>query len=474
LQPANECAALAPTLTSEASSRAVGVIETARHWSAEIEAAVAFALTCLAYSLGAAQSLDYDSSITVGYFVATPSLLDPFRREHGFNNHPLFSFADHLVYSLGGRGEVPLRALPIIFGAATVAILAWWCARRWGVLAGAAAAIVTASNPLFASLSREVRGYSLLSLCALLSTLLFLRLSTRDRTRSGGIAYVVALAVGIGAHLYGLFLIPLQAAVVISRRELTRTWLIRWASAAVLGGLAYIGIVRQLWAERGLGKGSGVIPGFPLDLAKSLLGTHAIAVIATLLLIAGAVAACWPPKRAVVSALGVLAGLIVGTWLVVQPFYLFPRFFVWLVPAIAFLAARAVARWPLAIVLALACLVSTALYEGGTWTEDPLPTRSAAHILSAAATQGLQPCVLGVYGESLAAYSPPRFRDVFSASQLAGCDVTLQLKGWGVFFPQVRVLLPYRTVLRGQSSFYIYSRRPLDTLLQSLQALRRS
>jgi hypothetical protein len=427
-----------------------------RRWGAEIEATVAFVVTCVAYFPGAGRSLDYDSSITAGKFVATPSLLDPFRREFVLNNHPLFSFADHVVYSLGGQSESALRALPIVFGAATVAVLAWWCARRWGLLAGAAAALVTASNPMFAGLAREVRGYSLLALAALVSSLVFVSL-LRARTHRLRVTYVVSLAVSIATHLYGLLLIPVHAAVLIVRRELSRQWLERWVLGAAVGGLAYVGIVKQMWAGRG---GRAFASSFPSDLAQALLGQHALAIVATVLLIAAAVWASWPLSREVLAVIAVLAAMIGGIWLVVQPVFLFARFFVWLVPAVGFLAARAVARWPVAIVLAVACAVSTALYEGGSWTEAPNPTREAAQVLRTAAARGMQPCVLGFVGDSLAAYSTPPYRKVQSPSQLTGCDVALEWLGIGPV-AQARALLPYRTVLTAQSPYVVFSRRPL-------------
>jgi hypothetical protein len=66
-----------------------------------------------AYMVAAGRSYDYDSSETVGAFVATPSLLDPLRRQIAFNNHPLFSLLEHMVYSAGGTSEATLRVLPL-------------------------------------------------------------------------------------------------------------------------------------------------------------------------------------------------------------------------------------------------------------------------------------------------------------------------------------------------------------------------
>ncbi len=431
---------------------------------AEIEATAAFLLTLVVYFLGAGRSLDYDSSITVGNFVATSSLLDPFRREVVLNNHPLFSFADHVVYSLGGQSVSALRVLPVGFGAATVALLAWWCARRWGLLAGAAAAVVVASNPLFAEESRAVRGYSLLALVVVVSTIIFVRLLS-TRSRSGELAYTLALAVAVGTHLYGLLIIPLHIAVVVVRKDLSWRWVLGWLLAAVLGCLAYIGIVSQMWANRG---NRTFYSQFPHQLIEGLLGVHWLAIVAGLALVLIALAASWPARREVVVPVVLLVVMVLGIWLVVQPVFLYPRFFVWLIPGMGVLAARAVARWPVAVVLAVACLVSTVAYESGSWVEDPLPTREGTEVLDAAAARGYQTCVIGGFGESLDAYDPPYYRMVVEPAQLKGCVVALY---WpqGNYGPaaQARALLPYHAVLKAQSPFEVYANVSLTGLLPS-------
>ena len=134
-------------------------------------AVLTFVATASFYGLGSGRAYDYDSSESVGSFIATGSLLDPFRRQLQFNNHPLFSFIEHVVYAFGGHSESALRSLPIIFGAVTVGIVCYWAANMWGLSAGVTAAALLAANPTFAELSRSVRGYSLLTLCAVSSTL---------------------------------------------------------------------------------------------------------------------------------------------------------------------------------------------------------------------------------------------------------------------------------------------------------------
>ena len=57
-----------------------------------------------------------------------------------------------------------MRVLPVVCAAATVGILTGWSAKRWGTAAALVAGSVLAANPLFALVSRNVRGYSLMVL----------------------------------------------------------------------------------------------------------------------------------------------------------------------------------------------------------------------------------------------------------------------------------------------------------------------
>src|SRR5437763_9783805 len=131
-----------------------------------VSGAAAGGLTFAVYLLGSGRNYDYDSSETVGNFIGTRSLLDPFRRQRVFNNHPLLSFLDHLVYSAGWHSPTGLRVLPILFAALSVALVAAWAARRWGVLAGACVVLPLAAIPAFAFESRALRRYNLMTLAA--------------------------------------------------------------------------------------------------------------------------------------------------------------------------------------------------------------------------------------------------------------------------------------------------------------------
>src|SRR5437667_1931860 len=125
-------------------------------------APVVVALACSAasvaiYTPGWGRAFSWDASNTVGHFVATPSLLDPFRRQVTFNNQVLFSALEHVVYTLtGSRDERVLRVLPILLAAIAIGVLAWAVARRWGTLAGVVAGAVLLANPLAVVEFREV------------------------------------------------------------------------------------------------------------------------------------------------------------------------------------------------------------------------------------------------------------------------------------------------------------------------------
>ncbi|TML83648.1 MAG: hypothetical protein E6G09_08485 [Actinobacteria bacterium] len=291
------------------------------------------AVTFGVYLVGSGRSYDYDSSETVGSFIATPSLLDPFRRQLVYNNHPLFSFLDHLVYSAGGRSALDLRILPILFGAAVVAIVV-----------------------------------------AVVSTLLVDRLLTKPR-RSLSAAYIVVVAAGIATHVYMLLLLLGQIGIVVARSGATRAWLTRWAAAIVLGALAYVDIGAAM--VRSASRAGHVFrPRFPLALLTTLLGgTRTPLVVLGLLALVGAAAVF--SRALLMSAAAVTAGVLV-IWLWLAPLELYPRFLIWLAPPAALAVAVAVRRFPLALPLVAAAAFLMVRLDAAHWSQDPLPDRQAA------------------------------------------------------------------------------------------------
>jgi predicted membrane-bound mannosyltransferase len=415
----------------------------------------AFVVTAVFYALGSGRAYDYDSSETVGSFIATRSLLDPFRRQLQFKNHPFFSFVDHLVYSAGGHSPSALRAAPIVFGALTVGIVAYWASRRWGLTAGVAAAAVLAANPMFAELSRSVRGYSLLALCAVVSTLLLGRLLDEPR-RGLTIIYELVVAVAVATHLYALLLVVGHVAIVVARRKFDAEWAAVWFSALLFGLSAYAAI-----ASRMLGSASnehGLFqPGFPAAAARALLGSSALAVALLAALLLYAAVRKVPRELLLGSATVALA--LAAVWLS-SPQDLYPRFLVWLVPGIALLVASATRRSRAALLLACVAVAATVHLDSRYWTTDPVPSLRAAQTVDAARSDNDRPCVLPNIRGALMGYtrSPA---EISNPAQFRSCGIVL---GTAFDAHSVRVAaraaFPYHWRLPAETPYIIYSREP--------------
>jgi hypothetical protein len=428
--------------------------------------------TCLRVGLGAAaatvafllpgagRSYDLDSGLTVAHFVATPSIGDAFTRTFLFTNQVFFSFLDHLVYSAtGSKSEVVMRLLPIAFSAAAVGLLALLAA-PFGRVPALAGAAVLASNPMFAFNGSQVRGYSLVVLCAIAATSILLRcLSTPKLSTGTRIAYAVAGAVGVATHLYMLVVLAIHAVIGLRSPRRAAQLVVPWVTA-LLGLSAYIAIAHNM---RIVTKVNGRVfqPPFPRDLAIEILGGG---VAAAVVLLAVALPAAWRARRDPVLQLGAAAtiGAVVAAWLI-APGYLYPRFFVWLVPIPAIAAAAMVARRHLAIVLVLVVVVLQVHTVWPRLTADLYPNREAGRIFDEVTARHGRACVLNPFAAlRLEAYTPSA-KGIFQPSQLDPCTVAFAINTP----PRALVQLldkkfPYRAKLHAHTDGYLWSTVPTD------------
>jgi hypothetical protein len=255
---------------------------------------------------GSGRGWDMDSGLTVRIFVATRSIGDAFTKTYLMTNQVFFSFLDHLVYSAtGSRDETVLRLLPIMFTALAVGLLAWELARRFGVGPAVAGAAVLATNPLFALEGSSVRGYSLVVVCAIVTTMLFVRASeSDDMSLAAKVGYAVVGAVGVATHLYMIVVLAIHAVMSLcSRRQFERMALP--ILAALLGIAAYISIAHPMWTVVQVA-GRSFQPTFPRDLAGDLLGGTVVAALLTLIVV---VPVAWKARSVRVLQLG--AGAVV-------------------------------------------------------------------------------------------------------------------------------------------------------------------
>jgi hypothetical protein len=407
------------------------------------------------YLIGADRGLGYDSSVSVGMFIANDDLWTPFKRQAVFNNHPLFSFAEHLVYSAGGRSELALVVLPAACGALGAAILAGWLSLRTSAGASAVAGVLLAANPAYADLSRSVRGYSLMTLAIIVGTILVLELRGGRRSWLLSTAYVACMAVGIGTHLYAALALVVHAVLVLARAELSTAWIARWGLASVLGLLPYRFIAEPM-LDAARSRPDVFRPKFPEQTLRMVLGPEPLAILALLPLV---LIGCWRFRRsrAAWAVAGTVLLALALLWLVVKPFDLYPRFLLPVVAAAVAAVAYALTSVPrpVAGVCLGVALAVTGVTNARHWTADS-GFRAAAGIAHTAGAHGGVPCVGYFYGEAFLGYGI-RPTAVSQPAQLSQCSVLFLAKGFGNLFDAAAEEFPHT---RTQGRLIVYAREP--------------
>jgi hypothetical protein len=413
--------------------------------------------TTAAYLIGSGRSFGYDAAATFGNFVATPNLIDAFAvhsamptmplKSIASNDHVFLALVSHVIYSLtGSRSEVVYRLVPALAAGGTVGVSAAVLARRFGLLAGACAGLFIATNPMFVENSRDLRGYSLAALLALLATLI-LAAGTWSRRRL--VSYAVLLGLAIATHVFVIVVLAGHVVWIAMRRSRgdIKSLLPAWVAAAAIGVAANANIEIMEFVQHGFPP-SMFNPAFPLYLVLFLVGAPAVLPLGLWLSTAGL--GLWAARREawVWAAIAVVAFVVAILWLVLQPAYLYPRFFIFLIPGVAYLMAAAIRRWwVLAPVVVAGAMVAIVAQAPG-YTEDPLALPQAANAVERARAAGGNPCVIHSDESVLAAYTTA-FTVVTTADQLNGCSEVI-IVSWNVD-PTLRDLaaqqFPHITVL---------------------------
>jgi hypothetical protein len=400
--------------------------------------AVLGAATAAVYMIGSNRSFGYDAAATFANFVATPSLWDAFAvhsvlptiplKYVASNDHVLLSFLSHLVYSVtGSRSEVVYRLLPALAAGGTVGVATAALARRFGIVAGVSAGLFIATDPLFVDNSRDLRGYSLAALGVVLATLILAGKWSRMRL----VAYALVMGLAIAAQLFAGLALLMHIAWIASRRSRPQLAQLvpAWTSAAAIGVAANANIQVLELVQHGY-PASLFYPTFPRDLVLFLLGAPILLPLGLWLatLLCGLFALRREPW--LWAGLAVVAAVVALLWLGLQPAYLYPRFFIFLVPGCAFVIAAAVARWKVLAPIVVVGAVAAAAGQVPGYTQDPLALPQAAAAVERIHAAGGRACVLHADEQVLAAYTT-NFAVVTSADQLAGCDAVVVVS-WNV------------------------------------------
>lgn len=378
-----------------------------------------------AYLPGTSSPFDPDGATTVGSVVATSHLLDVFNVDVASNNHVFFSFLEHVIYDVtGSASEATMRLLPIAFGAAVIGLWGWEIGRRFGLLASLGGTAILATHPLFAVQARSVRGYTMVTFFAVVSTLLLLRTIDQKSPKGRQLAlYSVLLAAGIATHLWMFLVVLAHVVLVFVRRRTSRGFVLAWGGSAVLGLLPYLSLLRGMLARNS--ESRTFRPELPASVAKELLGVHPVAMVLSVVLL---LLALWHLRKDALTLWYSATFLAVGMfiWLALAPAYASARYVIWVLPAVAMAYSAVMCRHRLMLAAAAAIIVAQVATLAPGWNEPLLAEKPAGAIVRGSARQGLQVCTVG-YGEGpLLAYTRPSdYRKTFMEGPLVGCNVAV-------------------------------------------------
>ena len=398
--------------------------------------------TAAAYLIGSGRAFGYDAAVTFANFVATPSLLDAFAVHSqqptiplfgiAGNDHVLASLLSHLIYSTtGSRWEVVYRLIPVLAAAGIVGVTTAVLVARFGLVAGVCAGVYVATNPLVVVNSRDLRGYSLAVLCALLATLVLPRAMT-GRWRW---VYGLLLGLAIAAHLFTGLVLVAHFVWVAASRPRADLWRLApaWLAACIIGIGANANILWIDFTEHGLIPGV-FDPSFPSNLVFYLVGAPER--LAMGLWLSTAALGLWVLRRErwLWLSLITITAPVAFLWIVLHPAYMYPRFFMFLVPGCAYLIAAAVQRWRLVLAPAviLGAGAAVVLLIPG-YADDSIAVRQSAAVIERANEAGRRACLIHWDEQIMGAYSSS-FYTVTSPDQLASCDLVIVVT-WGVDVP---------------------------------------
>jgi hypothetical protein len=399
------------------------------------------AATAAIYLIGSNRSFGYDAAATFANFVATPSIWDAFAvstvlptiplKSVASNDHVLLSLISHLIYSTtGSRSEIVYRLVPALAAGGVVGVAASALAQRFGLLAGAAAGLFIATDPLFVENSRDLRGYSLAALACVLATVILACRWSRWRL----LAYALLMGLAIAAQLFAAVVLLMHVAWIVTRRSWPQLGQVApaWVAAALIGAAANANIQVMELFQHGY-PASVFYPTFPRDLVLFLVGAPVLIPLGLWLATAGLGLWALRAELWLWAGLVVVAAVVTALWLGLQPAYLYPRFFIFLVPACALLMAAAIARWKVLAPVVVAGALVAAISQVSGYVEDPLALPQAAAAVERIHAAGHRACVIHIDEQVLAAYTRD-FAVVSTPEQLASCDAVVVVS-WNVDLP---------------------------------------
>ena len=237
------------------------------------------------------------------------------------NTPPLFYVLTHVSTEVLGAGEVGLRLVSALAGAATIVVAFLGGRELAGQRAGVIAAGLVAANPMLFWFSQEARSYALLSLLTAIALVCFLRVIGGAPSRWALAGWVIASAAALWTHYFAIFPMVAEAAwmiAVLGRSRLPRPRLLAMTAAAV----AIATIAPMALAQEASGRAGNILV-LPLSHRIAQIPKHflvgysgpaqtPLAVLSALLLVVAAIG-LWRIRRrpAVVATVTVASTAVV-------------------------------------------------------------------------------------------------------------------------------------------------------------------
>jgi 4-amino-4-deoxy-L-arabinose transferase-like glycosyltransferase len=114
-----------------------------------------------------------------------------------------------------GPGSWGIRFFSVIFGLASIVVFFLFTSEQFGEKLSILATFLLAVSPVHVLYSQEVRGYSLLLLCSVISTWLYLKLLKGGASRSTHLCYFFSLLLLVYVHYYGILYVAAQGLIVL-------------------------------------------------------------------------------------------------------------------------------------------------------------------------------------------------------------------------------------------------------------------
>jgi mannosyltransferase len=182
------------------------------------------------------QSYHHDEVITAAR-VLPGSFVHMLREvKHSESNPPLYYVIAWGWAKMFGFGEVGLRSLSALFGAAIVPVAYFIGRELSGRRAGLITAAIVAVNPMLIWYSQEARSYSLLAFFAAVSLLFFLRALRTGDNRDLALWSLASIG-ALTSHYFAVFPLAIEAVWLLV--ALRASW--RRVAVAV-GGIAVVGL----------------------------------------------------------------------------------------------------------------------------------------------------------------------------------------------------------------------------------------